>query len=76
MAKQIQSIEINGESVELSEATLEEMIEVVNKIPYSLTKQISENIQKQNQVDIDIRTNSDLPDGVQISVDSTLFTAE
>ncbi len=76
VAKQIQSIEINEESVELSEATLEEMIEVVNKIPYSLTKQISENIQKQNQVDIDIRTNSDLPDGVQISVDSTLFTAE
>jgi len=76
VAKQIKSVEINDQLVDLSKATLQETIEVVNKIPYSLTKQISDKIKQQNQIDMSIRTNDDLPEGVQISVDSTLFTAE
>lgn len=74
--KQIKTICIDDNQINLEELDLETSLSLINNLPYSLTKQIVKKTEDYTNIIDTISTPPGLPEGVPMDIDGRLFTGE
>ena len=74
--KQIKTICIDDNQIDLKELDLETSISLINNLPYSLTKQIVKKTEDYTNIIDTISTPAGLPEGIPMDIDGRLFTGE
>ena len=74
--KQIKTVCIEDNKIELKELDLETSLSLINNLPYTLTKQVVKKTEEYTNIIDTISTPAGLPEGVPMDIDGRLFTGE